>query len=95
MKSIKISLDEKELILNATGQKSLLDFLIENKIEINHSCGGHGTCGTCRIFIQSDLKSLPSPNEIEQEMIQERGFNVQERLSCQLCPLEGLKITIT
>lgn len=94
MKEVKIGIVDKEIILSATGHTSLLQVLIEKKVEINHSCGGHGTCGTCRIIVQSSPEKLPTPNEIEQEMIVERGFHSNERLSCQLYPTENLEIII-
>ena len=72
--------DEKPLPLNK--EKSLLDIAIENKISLNHSCGGFGTCGTCRVFI-ANYSQLPERNPIEQEMATDRGFHENERLACQ------------
>ena len=66
-------------------------------IELNHSCGGMGTCGTCRVRILSSLESLgplEPRNEIEIEMANDRGFAENERLACQLAIVNGLKFRI-
>lgn len=63
---------------------SPLESAIKAGIEISHSCGGHGTCGTCLVVVEEGLQSLPERNEIEKEMAEDRGFLASERLCCQL-----------
>lgn len=63
---------------------SILDAALEAKINLNHSCGGNGTCGTCLIIIQKGLENCSPRNEIEKEMADDRGFAPHERLACQL-----------
>lgn len=63
---------------------TVLDAALEAKINISHSCGGNGTCGTCLILIQKGLENCSPRNEIEREMAEDRGFGEHERLSCQL-----------
>lgn len=73
---------------------SLLELCIKHKIDINHSCEGMGSCGTCRVLIDEGLDGLPPRNEIEQEMADDRGFEPRERLACQLETLSGFSFTI-
>jgi len=76
---------------------TVLEAALKNKIELNHSCGGMGTCGTCRVRILSSLESLgplEPRNEIEIEMANDRGFAENERLACQLAIVNGLKFRI-
>lgn len=80
----KISFLNTNQSFEAEPQLSVLDLAIREKLELNHSCEGMGTCGTCRVIVKSDLKNLPEPNEIELEMIQSRNFSPKERLACQL-----------
>jgi len=75
-------------------KKSLLNSLLDNKISILHSCGGNGTCGTCRIIILNGNENLSKPEEIEQTMISDRQFKSNERLSCQISPVKDLEIKI-
>ncbi len=64
-------------------EASLLANLIENQIEIDHSCGGNGTCGTCRVQVVQGLENFSEVDDLEAEMRSERNFEVNERLSCQ------------
>lgn len=73
-----------------TSEETLLEIALKNDIEIAHSCGGMGTCGTCRVEIQSPLDGLAERNTIEQEMATDRGFLPQERLACQLTPQNNI-----
>ena len=67
-------------------EDSLLELALKNDIGIAHSCGGMGTCGTCRVKIQSPLADIAERNAIEQEMATDRAFRPEERLACQLTP---------
>ncbi len=70
--------------LAAEAGKSILEIAVENSVEMAHSCGGMGTCGTCRIRIHSDSGKVPVREEVEVEMAIDRGFTDDERLSCQI-----------
>jgi ferredoxin, 2Fe-2S len=73
---------------------SVLDVALKNKIDLSHSCGGMGSCTTCRIFVQSDVSLLSARTEIESEVAETRGFAANERLACQLEPHDGLEVLI-
>ena len=76
--------------------ETLLQNLIQNQIEINHSCDGHGTCTTCRVFIYCNDNSpfITERNELEQEIATDRNFAKNERLSCQIHINKTLKIVV-
>jgi ferredoxin, 2Fe-2S len=78
--------------VHASHGVSLLDAILKAKIDIDHTCGGMGTCGTCRIFVEEGLSLLETPNEIESEIRSERGFCENERLVCQNQSVNGLVI---
>lgn len=63
--------------------QSLLEVALNHKIDINHACGGHGTCGSCLVKIIDGAETLPKRNEIEKEMAEERSYSSDERLACQ------------
>lgn len=73
---------------------SVLEVAIRGGLEIPHSCGGMGSCTTCRVFVESCAGPLPERNELELEIAETRGFAENERLSCQLPPLENLVVRI-
>lgn len=76
------------------GETCVLDVALGNEIELSHSCGGMGSCGTCRVVVESDLSVLEDRNEIELEIATDRGFQPEERLACQLIPRKGLIVRI-
>ena len=73
---------------------SVLDVALQNNIDLSHSCGGMGSCTTCRVWVESDPTKLAPRNELEEEIATSRGFDERERLSCQIEPHEGLIVRI-
>ncbi len=72
---------------------NLLELLNAHDIGIFQSCGGNGTCTTCRVVVQNNNAVLPR-NELEIERAVERGFATNERLSCQTELLDDVEIEI-
>lgn len=73
---------------------TVLEALLHSEIPIDHSCGGMGSCSTCRVVVLSDLTEISDRTIPEQEIAQDRGFDKTERLSCQFRPCPTLKIRI-
>ncbi len=89
-KSVPIKFRIEDKIVQASQGTSTLEALVAAGFPIDHSCGGFGTCGTCRVIVTQNLKALAPRNEIESEMAMDRSFLPQERLCCQMTPIEGL-----
>ena len=77
-----------------TDEESVLEVALKNGLEIPHSCGAMGSCTTCRVIVVKSVFALPARNELEQDIADMRGFAPEERLSCQLPPLDGLVLTL-
>jgi ferredoxin, 2Fe-2S len=75
-------------------EQSVLEVALKNGIEIPHSCGAMGSCTTCRVFVEKCPSPLPPRNELEHDIAEMRGFADQERLSCQLPPVDGLVVRV-
>ncbi|MDG0815007.1 2Fe-2S iron-sulfur cluster-binding protein [Bdellovibrio svalbardensis] len=88
-KSITFLPDDK-IVLVSHQDETVLNVAIRAGLPIDHTCGGFGTCGTCVVFVRAGLENLPPRNEIEAEMAQDRGFLKEERLCCQIPPVDGL-----
>ncbi|MGZ3770305.1 MAG: 2Fe-2S iron-sulfur cluster-binding protein [Bdellovibrio sp.] len=71
---------------------TLLDFALRLGISLDHTCGGNGTCGTCLIRVVEGGEKLEARNELESEIAQDRGFEADERLACQLTLVDGLVV---
>lgn len=70
--------------------RSVLDVALRAGIDIDHTCGGNATCGTCLVHVVDGLEKLKPRDDQELEMANERGFNEDERLACQIYPVSGL-----
>lgn len=88
-----IRFEPSGILTPADPQKSCLEVALESGVEIGHSCGGMGSCGTCRVLIES-VRALPERTEIEAEMAEARQFAVTERLACQLPALPDLVLRV-
>ena len=72
--------------------QTLLECLIKNKVEIDHTCGGNASCGTCRFYLLEG--HLSAPNELEQEVREPKEFYENERLACQSYAESNIIISI-
>ena len=77
-----------------TVEESVLEVALKNGLEIPHSCGAMGSCTTCRVIVVKSPSPLPARNELEQDIADMRGFAPEERLSCQLPPIDGLVLRV-
>lgn len=84
-------LPENRIVGTSHGE-TILEALVREKIEINHSCGGMGTCGTCRIILIKNEDKISFPTELEIDMAIDRGFLENERLACQSYAENNLQI---
>ncbi|MBC7421009.1 MAG: (2Fe-2S)-binding protein [Bdellovibrio sp.] len=71
------------LTLNFKESVNVLDFLNAKKVSIAQSCGGNGTCTTCRFFVREGVENFSPRSELEIERATERDFLFNERLACQ------------
>ncbi len=91
---VTFKIDHQEFKIQAGSQSSVLQLAIDHKLQIEHSCGGFATCGTCRVYVEKSVEKVASPEDLELEMAMDRGFAANERLSCQLCPTHGLVVKV-
>lgn len=82
-----------ETEVTVKNEMSVLEVALKNEIELDHSCGGSGSCGTCRIFLNWHGKDPPR-GDVEAAMAEDRKFSANERLACQIEPEDGMIISI-
>jgi 2Fe-2S ferredoxin len=92
--AVTFKINGEEFQIQVENQSSVLELAVDNEIPLNHSCGGFGTCGTCRVFVEKNVEKLPPRENVELEMAEDRGFADHERLSCQIPPLDGLILKV-
>ncbi len=81
---VPILYETEQQELNVDAKKSFLVNCLKNAIDIDHTCEGMASCGTCRIVVTDGLENLPPRSIPEEEMAIDRNFSPQERLACQL-----------
>ena len=91
-KNLKFLPSEKSC--DFTDEDSVLEVALKNGLDIPHSCGAMGSCTTCRVIVEGQKGPLPERTELEQDIADMRSFSDQERLSCQLPPMDGLVLRI-
>lgn len=72
--------------------ESVLQVALSNKISLSHTCEGMGSCTTCRVIVKSGKMSPRTP--VENERAEERQFLQNERLACQLKPVDGMVVEV-
>lgn len=78
---------QEEVILNIdvimATPMTILEILNATKVSINQSCGGNGTCGTCRIEIMMGFNGIHEKSSYEQTQHLELQLLPNQRLACQ------------
>lgn len=68
-------------------QGSILSILLENGIEIDHSCGGVVACSTCHIYVNKGLDTAPEAIDEEEDQLDfAPAVRETSRLACQCVP---------
>lgn len=64
-------------------------------VPLGQSCSGDGICGWCRVTVMTGAENLWPPCDIERRLMQEKGFQEDERAAC-LARIRGdLTVTTT
>lgn len=56
-------------------------------------CGGNGRCSTCRVRVGKGQTELPSPTELETQVLSPAALAFSVRLACQLRPTNDIEVT--
>ena len=76
MESLKLSLDEGEILLGR---------LLQDGVDIAHDCGGVLACSSCRVVVREGLEHLDAASAGEIDMLDRAGAaEPGARLACQV-----------
>ncbi len=89
-------------MLEATDSTPLMELLRDEDMDVEGTCGGICSCGTCHVYVnEAWLGKLPAVGEDEEMMLEAIAEVVEvrsnSRLSCQIPmdeSLDGLEIEI-
>ena len=63
-------------------------------IDIDHFCGGHASCGTCRVTVVDGGRSLSAMRGMEEMTLGASGIAKNQRLACQALVLGAATVRI-
>lgn len=64
---------------------NLLQLLLDNHIEIEHSCDKVGACANCHVYIREGGDSVSELSDHEDDHLEKAwGLDIDSRLSCQV-----------
>lgn len=72
--------------------KSVYEILAPTNIRIRFVCGGIGTCGQCRIWVETGVVNEPTNNELDK--LPPEQIRQGARLAFQVRPLQDVRIRI-
>ena len=64
-------------------ESSLLEAALKAELPLNHRCGGHARCGTCRATVEAGGEGLSPMADFEHHLLAILGAGPRERLCCQ------------
>lgn len=82
-------IDEKQYLI--PGGVGVMEYLHSKGIYIPAPCGGHGTCGKCRIRVMAG--ALPV-TESDRALLSESEINDGKRLACKALPVSPVRISV-
>ena len=63
---------------------SILEAALENRVELEHNCGGFCACTTCHVIVRSGEEHLSEMDDCEDDRLsQAEGLTLHSRLGCQ------------
>ena len=95
---IEFFVDGKKIITDSDENKSLLEVILENDIDIKANCEGNGVCGKCQVvFDEEHYDKLEILDEELDTLEKQINLTATSRLSCpvRICKeLDGANIKI-
>ncbi len=95
---IEFFVDGKKIITDSDENKSLLEVILENNIDIKANCEGNGVCGKCQVvFDEEHYDKFEILDEELDTLEKQINLTATSRLSCQVrvCKeLDGANIKI-
>ena len=69
---------------------SILEAALENRIDLEHNCGGFCACTTCHVVVREGEDCLSDMEDNEDDRLsQAEGLTLRSRLGCQAIVEEG------
>ncbi len=77
--------------ISAPSARTLLALLRSRQVQIPFACGGRGSCGLCKVYVQGQAN--PCTPE-EENLLRQRERDIGARLACQVKPAGDLNVKL-
>jgi 2Fe-2S ferredoxin len=78
---------DKIIELKNGDEKNILDICHDNKIHLDHACGGNAACSTCHIKVVKGMEFFNEIDDTEEDLIDgATDPDLNSRLGCQAIP---------
>jgi ferredoxin, 2Fe-2S len=82
--SVRITFLPQNVTVSAQHGDTLLDAALDNKIELEHDCGGNCACTTCHVLVLEGAENVSKMEEVEDDRLSTAPQRQsQSRLACQ------------
>jgi uncharacterized 2Fe-2S/4Fe-4S cluster protein (DUF4445 family) len=92
-RKISITVEPEGRILQCAPNSSLLGAFREAGVQIRAECGGQGSCGQCRVLIQTKT-SIDKPTNQEHRLLTDAEILKGVRLACQTTVRKSIKVML-
>jgi ferredoxin len=92
-KLVSIEVDGQQITCTSSGQ-TLLNAIMNAGLLVRTACGGKGACHLCRVTVVAGAEHIAPPQAWEEKALGNVLIAQGIRLSCQVSPAEGMKITL-
>lgn len=89
----------ENVVVTSAGDEFLMQPMRDQNVDIEATCGGCVSCGTCHVYVEKEwLDRLPPISDEEAALISGLSYGKENsRLACQLkldASLNGIQITV-
>ena len=89
---VRIRIGDKEAEVEAG--ITILAASLDMDLDIDHFCGGHCSCGSCRVVVREGSESLTRPRPDEKMVLGHDAESRGDRLACQARILGDVTVEI-
>ena len=80
----KVTFFPNNVTVEAKSGDTILDVALDNKIDLQHNCGGACACSTCHVILKGGFETLSEMDDNEADQLDEaEGLTLTSRLGCQ------------
>ncbi len=94
MSRVIFQTENKEKVVELESGQTLLVVAEKADMGLKSACGGHGSCGQCRIWVTAGREETNATTDAEKKHLGSLNLAQGERLACQVVPTGDVTIKV-